>query len=259
MSSVLYSTLTTAARRRHSLAPCRYASARLALLPYICLIFLQPYRSSAPLARSLSLCVRSLLLISALSDTRRLALFGRSSAPLASRPCRYASARLALILRRRSLLARSLSLCVRSLMRPLVGATSRRSLSLCSLSRLIAAYMRRPLATRSRPLTRYASRPLVGATRLLRSLIFTYSSLLSLSRPLATRSLALVSASVLLVTMLHMQYTLRIFTISSDIAAYAAYCGIYALSGILRHYKDCLLYTSPSPRDQRGSRMPSSA
>ena len=24
-------------------------------------------------------------------------------------------------------------------------------------------------------------------------------------------------------------------------------------------YKDCLLYTSPSPRDQRGSRMPSSA
>ena len=25
------------------------------------------------------------------------------------------------------------------------------------------------------------------------------------------------------------------------------------------HYYDCLLYTSPSPRDQRGSRMPSSA
>ena len=25
------------------------------------------------------------------------------------------------------------------------------------------------------------------------------------------------------------------------------------------HYTDCLLYTSPSPRDQRGSRMPSSA
>ena len=25
------------------------------------------------------------------------------------------------------------------------------------------------------------------------------------------------------------------------------------------HYKRCLLYTSPSPRDQRGSRMPSSA
>ena len=26
-----------------------------------------------------------------------------------------------------------------------------------------------------------------------------------------------------------------------------------------RYYADCLLYTSPSPRDQRGSRMPSSA
>ena len=25
------------------------------------------------------------------------------------------------------------------------------------------------------------------------------------------------------------------------------------------HYDPCLLYTSPSPRDQRGSRMPSSA
>ena len=31
-------------------------------------------------------------------------------------------------------------------------------------------------------------------------------------------------------------------------------------SGIkTRHVIDCLLYTSPSPRDQRGSRMPSSA
>ena len=27
----------------------------------------------------------------------------------------------------------------------------------------------------------------------------------------------------------------------------------------LRHLRSCLLYTSPSPRDQRGSRMPSSA
>ena len=27
----------------------------------------------------------------------------------------------------------------------------------------------------------------------------------------------------------------------------------------LSEYKGCLLYTSPSPRDQRGSRMPSSA
>ena len=28
---------------------------------------------------------------------------------------------------------------------------------------------------------------------------------------------------------------------------------------VLRKLKSCLLYTSPSPRDQRGSRMPSSA
>ena len=28
---------------------------------------------------------------------------------------------------------------------------------------------------------------------------------------------------------------------------------------ILQLLRDCLLYTSPSPRDQRGSRMPSSA
>ena len=27
----------------------------------------------------------------------------------------------------------------------------------------------------------------------------------------------------------------------------------------IEHCKTCLLYTSPSPRDQRGSRMPSSA
>ena len=28
---------------------------------------------------------------------------------------------------------------------------------------------------------------------------------------------------------------------------------------VVSRYDDCLLYTSPSPRDQRGSRMPSSA
>ena len=32
-----------------------------------------------------------------------------------------------------------------------------------------------------------------------------------------------------------------------------------AMQGIVEQYKTCLLYTSPSPRDQRGSRMPSSA
>ena len=28
---------------------------------------------------------------------------------------------------------------------------------------------------------------------------------------------------------------------------------------VMSHFQSCLLYTSPSPRDQRGSRMPSSA
>ena len=31
------------------------------------------------------------------------------------------------------------------------------------------------------------------------------------------------------------------------------------VNGLTRNPWDCLLYTSPSPRDQRGSRMPSSA
>ena len=37
------------------------------------------------------------------------------------------------------------------------------------------------------------------------------------------------------------------------VTSYAAYRDIGGYA------KDCLLYTSPSPRDQRGSRMPSSA
>ena len=32
-----------------------------------------------------------------------------------------------------------------------------------------------------------------------------------------------------------------------------------AQARVAERFKDCLLYTSPSPRDQRGSRMPSSA
>ena len=31
------------------------------------------------------------------------------------------------------------------------------------------------------------------------------------------------------------------------------------ISALVDFFKTCLLYTSPSPRDQRGSRMPSSA
>ena len=36
-------------------------------------------------------------------------------------------------------------------------------------------------------------------------------------------------------------------------------CHVQVYNQGLTSYKDCLLYTSPSPRDQRGSRMPSSA
>ena len=35
--------------------------------------------------------------------------------------------------------------------------------------------------------------------------------------------------------------------------------GFLVTQRMLAMYKNCLLYTSPSPRDQRGSRMPSSA
>ena len=35
--------------------------------------------------------------------------------------------------------------------------------------------------------------------------------------------------------------------------------GIVAVNLRNEGFRDCLLYTSPSPRDQRGSRMPSSA
>ena len=39
----------------------------------------------------------------------------------------------------------------------------------------------------------------------------------------------------------------------------AAGGGMPDLGGLMAQAQDCLLYTSPSPRDQRGSRMPSSA
>ena len=42
----------------------------------------------------------------------------------------------------------------------------------------------------------------------------------------------------------------------------AAPYGLHTIAGVpvfLNYYASCLLYTSPSPRDQRGSRMPSSA
>ena len=34
---------------------------------------------------------------------------------------------------------------------------------------------------------------------------------------------------------------------------------VYPQLRVISHLKNCLLYTSPSPRDQRGTRMPSSA
>ena len=43
-------------------------------------------------------------------------------------------------------------------------------------------------------------------------------------------------------------YAIQLMAVFADQAAQAAY-----------QSEDCLLYTSPSPRDQRGSRMPSSA
>ena len=44
---------------------------------------------------------------------------------------------------------------------------------------------------------------------------------------------------------------------STGMSKTAKYGGLGALAGALAGA--CLLYTSPSPRDQRGSRMPSSA
>ena len=54
-------------------------------------------------------------------------------------------------------------------------------------------------------------------------------------------------------------------TIIVGIAAYLAYLAAYIFAIVfgglftIIHVGACLLYTSPSPRDQRGSRMPSSA
>ena len=46
----------------------------------------------------------------------------------------------------------------------------------------------------------------------------------------------------------------------AEIAATVSIVGVFITAvALLFTVKSCLLYTSPSPRDQRGSRMPSSA
>ena len=47
------------------------------------------------------------------------------------------------------------------------------------------------------------------------------------------------------------QFTKGLETVQLDYEGYEAM--------VLKEFTACLLYTSPSPRDQRGSRMPSSA
>ena len=53
-------------------------------------------------------------------------------------------------------------------------------------------------------------------------------------------------------------FGISIAVITILLAAYGVYKGFFA-NKELKDPWDCLLYTSPSPRDQSGSRMPSSA
>ena len=52
---------------------------------------------------------------------------------------------------------------------------------------------------------------------------------------------------------------LRHSWLSREIVAFGAFAGSACLFAGVCWLRPCLLYTSPSPRDQRGSRMPSSA
>ena len=49
------------------------------------------------------------------------------------------------------------------------------------------------------------------------------------------------------------------YKVDSDAASSYDIAAAAKQSEIFDHYYDCLLYTSPSPRDMRRSRMPSSA
>ena len=65
-----------------------------------------------------------------------------------------------------------------------------------------------------------------------------------------------VSASIIaLDPNMILRHVVNAFNPNSDLM----YLVCSAVEKTIRGSKDCLLYTSPSPRDQRGSRMPSSA
>ena len=54
-------------------------------------------------------------------------------------------------------------------------------------------------------------------------------------------------------------YTLRGVEASANDAVFCVRLGQHAVHAAMAGFTDCLLYTSPSPRDKRQSRMPSSA
>ena len=63
--------------------------------------------------------------------------------------------------------------------------------------------------------------------------------------------------------MLGIEFPLLAFSHCRDVVAAVSKAGGMGVFGAVNlppeRLRDCLLYTSPSPRDQRGSRMPSSA
>ena len=70
------------------------------------------------------------------------------------------------------------------------------------------------------------------------------------------RNIMLLMASVFILSMLSdLYFNLKINELSSDLEQINNEISILEIE----KSKVCLLYTSPSPRDQRGSRMPSSA
>ena len=58
---------------------------------------------------------------------------------------------------------------------------------------------------------------------------------------------------------MHLPEVMRIFLDTADTEVIKKYYGTGLIDGITTNPTFCLLYTSPSPRDNTGSRMPSSA